>query len=201
MLDAGRKIMSAWLDGGGEGGGQANSLPRDLSLDASTGELLQQFSPELKALRTGSGAPAGLRSQQVEIIADFSVAAGADPQAEFGVAVLLSEDGADAQRVGVLLGPQLVGAAGAAGPLSPAMAPGAAAAVHLHAIVDHGIISVIVNNRTAITVFVTPRDADSSRVELYGVDGSTITATWQAWALRDAVINNTAASRARKARA
>jgi hypothetical protein len=39
---------------------------------------------------------------------------------------------------------------------------------------------------------VRPRDANSTGIALFGVDGSTITATWQAWALRDAIINNTA---------
>ena len=31
-------------------------------------------------------------------------------------------------------------------------------------------------------------------IALFGVDGTTITAKWQAWALRDAVINNNATS-------
>jgi hypothetical protein len=191
VLDAGRKVMSAWLDGGGMG--QANSLPRDLSLDAETGELLQQFSPELQALRTGGGAPEGLRSAQVEVVATFTVAAGADPQAEFGVAVWQSEDGADETRVSALLGPQLVRAAAAAGPLQPQIAAGAAGTVRLHIIADRSVLSVIANNRTAVTAFVAPRDADSTRVAVFGVDGTTVTVEWQAWALRDAVINNTAA--------
>jgi len=181
---AGRKIITAWVDAGA-GVGQA--LPRDLSLDAVSGELLQAFAPELRALRTGSGAPAGLRSQQVEVYAVFAVAAGADAQAEFGVRALLSEDGLDAQTLAVNLGRGLVGAAAHAGPLLPPPTPGAAFTVTMHAIIDHSIVTVIVNNRTAITAIVAPRDADSSRLELYGVDGVTIAATtFQAWALRNA---------------
>jgi hypothetical protein len=191
VLNPGRKIITAWLDGGGYG--QANSLPRDLSLDATTGELLQQFSPELKALRTGGGAPAGVRSQQVEIFAVFTLAAGADPQAEFGVAFAQSEDGEDEQRVSVQLGAQLVvvSRGRAAGPLMPAGAPGSTVSVHI--IFDHSIVTAIVNNRTAITAYVSPRDANSTRVALFGVDGVTVSAAWQVWALRSAQINNTAA--------
>lgn len=193
VLEPGRKIITAWLDGGGFGQGQAVSLPRDLSLDAKTGELLQMFSPELAQLRLGSGDPAGVQGLQVEIFASFTVSAGADAAAVFGVAVLQSEDGEDEQRVSFLLGPQLVGAASAAGPLMPAVTTGAAATVvTLHVIVDHSLVTVIANNRTAITTYVAPRDANSTGISLFGVDGTTISATWQAWALRDAIINNTA---------
>jgi sucrose-6-phosphate hydrolase SacC (GH32 family) len=192
VLDAGRKVMSAWLDGGAFG--QANSLPRDLSLDAVTGELLQQFAPELAALRLGSGAPTGMRAAQVEVIATFTVSAAADPQAEFGVAVWQSEDGLDEQRVSVLLGQQLVGAAAAAGPLQPQIPAGTAGSVRLHIIADHSILSVIANNRTALTTFVAPRDENSTRIGVFGVDGTTVSVAWQAWALRSAVINNTIAT-------
>jgi hypothetical protein len=188
VRDPGRKILSAWLDGGGMG--QGNSLPRDLSLDSTTGELLQQFSPELKALRTGTGSPAGIRSQQIEIFALFTVTASADPQAEFGVAFAQSEDGEDEQRVSVQLGSQLVVVSHgrAAGPLMPVTGPGSKVAMHV--IFDHSIITTIINNRTAITVFVSPRDANSTRIGLFGVDGKTIFCTMQAWALRNASINN-----------
>ena len=189
---AGRKIITAWVDAGA-GVGQA--LPRDLSLDSSSGALLQAWVPELQALRVGSGSPTGLRSQQLEIIADFVVGTDADPEAQFGVRALLSEDGADAQVLAVNLGRVTVSAAGHAGPLLPPPPPSAAAppasrapyTVHLHAIIDHSIVSLIVNNRTAITAIVAPRDADSDRLELFGVDGVTITvANWQAWSLRNA---------------
>ena len=57
---------------------------------------------------------------------------------------------------------------------------------------DRALVTVIANNRTAITTYVAPRDANSTGISLFGVDGTTISATWQAWALRDAIINNTA---------
>ena len=106
------------------------------------------------------------------------------------MSVLASDDGADEQRVSVMLGPQLVGAAWGAGPLVPQLSAAAGGSVRLHIIVDHSIITVICNNRSAITTYVRPRDANSTGIALFGVDGSTITATWQAWALRGAVINN-----------
>jgi hypothetical protein len=187
VLDPGRKIMMAWLDLAGIG--QSGSLPRDISLDAVTGELLQQFSPELQALRLGSGDPAGLRAQQLEVVATFTVAASAPSDASFGVRVLASDDGGDYQVVGVLLATQLVTAGGRAGPLQPAIATGAAGAVRVHIIVDHSILTAIFNNRTAVTAGVSPKGAASAGVELFGVDGTLVSCVWQAWALRDA--NNT----------
>ena len=192
VLDAGRKIMMAWLDLAGIG--QSGSLPRDMSLDASTGELLQQLSPELKALRTGSGDPAGLRAQQLEVVAVFSVSAAAPADAEFGVRVLASDDGSDAQVVGVRRAAQIVTAGGRAGPLQPPLAAGAAATVAVHILVDHSILTAIFNNRTAITAGVSPKGLASSGIELFGVDGTLVSCVWQAWALRDA--NNTFTPRA-----
>ena len=93
----GRKIITAWIDGGNGATATAQALPRDLTLDGDTGELLQQLSPELQALRTGSGDPVGVRSLQVEVVATFYLAADADPDAVFGVNVLMSEDGTDMQ--------------------------------------------------------------------------------------------------------
>lgn len=124
----------------------------------------QAFSAELAALRTGSGDPAGLRSAQAEVVIDFALAAGADPQAEVGLDVLLSEDGEDAQRIRLLLGESMVVVADKAGPLLPALAP--PCALHVHVIVDHSILTVIVNNRTALTTYVAPRDADSDRLQV-----------------------------------
>jgi hypothetical protein len=190
VRDRGRKIITAWLDGGSFG--QSNSLPRDLSLEFSTGELLQQFSPELKSLRIGSGSSIGVRSQQIEIVAKFSLSSTVDPQAEFGVAFAQSEDGEDEQRVSIQLGSQLVvvSRGRAAGPLFPVVSS-FPTTVYIHIIFDHSIISTIVNNRTAITAFVSPRDENSTRLGLFGVDGSTITCEIQSWVLRDANINNT----------
>ena len=184
VTEPGRKIISAWLDGGSYG--QANSLPRDLSLDPQSGDLLQQFSPELMVLRTGASSPE-IRSQQIEIVALFSLTADVNPQAEFGVAFAQSEDGEDEQRVSIQLGSQLVvvSRGRAAGPLLPTSST-PPTSVYVHVIFDHSIISTIVNNRTAITSYVSPRDSNSTRVSLFGVDGITIECDLQVWNLRDA---------------
>lgn len=178
----GRKVITAWVDVAVN----AQALPRDLSLDRSDGALLQAFSPELAALRTGSGDPERVRAQAVEIVADFSVGPDADPAAVFGFWALLSEDGGDGVRVAVDLGRGVVAVADGAGPLM-----GDRNRVHVHAIVDHSIATVIVNNRTAITRRRDPAGADSNRVALFGVDGVGVSCAWSAWPLRDAVINGT----------
>jgi sucrose-6-phosphate hydrolase SacC (GH32 family) len=154
------------------------ALPRDLTLDPQGTGLLQQFSPELAALRLPTPPPA--RSQQVEVVVDFVLHAGSEG-AVFGVNVLASADGQDATAIGVSLADGQVFAHDRAGPL--VFDPAAPATVHLHAVVDHSIVTVIVNNRTAITRYVTPRDANSDGVELFGVDGTTITATVAVWQL------------------
>jgi hypothetical protein len=147
----------------------------------------------VQALRTGSGDPAAVSSLQVEVVADFTLGPEVDPAtAAFGFDVLVSPDGLDRQSISVQLGEAIIVAAGKAGPLlpaSPAAAPGST--FRVHAIVDHCILTVFVNNRTAITTFVAPRDAGSTGIELTGVDGVTVTATWSAWVLRDANISYT----------
>jgi hypothetical protein len=57
----------------------------------------------------------------------------------------------------------------------------------MHIIVDHSILTAIVNNRTAITAVVTPKSIASSGIQLFGVDGATVKCDWHAWVLRDAV--------------
>lgn len=54
-----RRVMFGWQQNGGSDGGAANSnstenactLPRDLSIDPATGNMLQQYIPELQRLR------------------------------------------------------------------------------------------------------------------------------------------------------
>jgi len=205
----------AWLDFGDTG--ESGSLPRDLSLDPETGELLQSFSPELQGLRNSSVPRGGLGAKglQLEVFAQFSVAqGGVGPpyHAEFG----LKLDGVDAQtalssegssnssswggegvRVGIVSRTGLVVAGGRAGPLLP-LPPLAGAPplpvvmVSVHLILDHSILTVIVNNRTAITLTVLPTESDSSSrgLELYGVGvGVGVLCTnLQTWTLRDANI-------------
>lgn len=182
VLDAGRKVMTAWLDVAVN----AQALPRDLTLDPVDGALLQAFSPELAALRLGDGDPEHVRAQAVEIVADFTVGPDADPTASFGIMALLSEDGADFVKIGVDLGLRVVVVADGAGPFA-----GDCTIVHVHAIIDHSIATAIFNNRTAVTRRKDPRGIDSQRVGLFGVDGVGISAVWKAWPLRDAIINGT----------
>lgn len=182
VLDAGRKVITAWLDVAVN----AQALPRDLSLDPTDGALLQAFSPELTGLRLGNGDAEGVRGQAVEIIADFTVGPGADPQARFGVGALASLDGSDALVIGIDLGLGVVTLGDAAGPLM-----GDLTRIHVHAILDHSIGTVIVNNRTAITTMRNPASADSDRAALFGVDGVGVSCVWKAWPLRNAIINGT----------
>jgi hypothetical protein len=182
VLDAGRKVMTAWLDVAVN----AQALPRDLSLDPRDGALLQAFSPELAALRVGTGEAEGVRGQAVEVIADFTLSPLADPQARFGVGALASLDGSDVLVIGIDLGLGVVTLGEAAGPLM-----GSTTRIHVHAILDHSIGTLIVNNRTAITYMRDPASADSDRMALFGVDGVGVSCVWSAWPLRNAIINGT----------
>merc|ERR1712039_87280 len=108
----------------------------------------------------------------------------------FGVEVLKGADGAGT-RIGVDPIRGLVTVNGTtqgnndvrAGPLMP----GNATHVTIHAIVDHSIIEVIVNNQTALTVYVTPSSNTSVGVELYGLSEK-VTGDVQVWEL--AAANN-----------
>jgi hypothetical protein len=127
----------------------------------------------------------GLSSMQVEVTALFTVAAGVT-DAVFGINVLASADGQDLVPVGASLSDGQMFVGPNAGPFLP-MVPAVAASigvvddtatqVWLHVIVDHRIVTAIFNNRTALTVVGMPRDADSTRVELFGVDGERVQAT------------------------
>jgi len=167
------------------------SIGRDLSVNSDY-ELLQQFVPEMKILRrheTGSGG------QQVEIYAKFVIPGGAASELQpFGVEVLKGPDG-DGTRIGIDPASGLVVVDGTsqgnddvrAGPLMQANCT----EVVIHAIIDHSIIEVIVNNRTALTVYVTPKSKRSVGVALYGAgnDGMNVNAVsgkLQVWELEAA---------------
>lgn len=207
VVGDGRKIMVAWI-GGGSAASQA--LPRDLSLDKN-GQygLLQQFVPELQILRIpGSHRTVHLHStndlavyknnqvrvpnlisQQVEITILFTLT-NSNPDV-FGVNVLLSEDGQDYVPIGIGIGVQQVYVKDRAGPLYPyvtddtssVVQPSVQQQIWLHAYVDHQIITVIVNNQTALTVYSVPRDANSGLIELFGVDGVNVLADMNVWEL------------------
>lgn len=181
----GRKIITAWINGNG---GTAQALPRDLSLDPETGELLQAFSPELQLLRLPSKDSGTLpRSGQMEIYAQFAVTATADPARHFGLLLQQAEDGAAALELTIDRKMQRVKLGGREGPLLAYPAPH-----HLefdvHVIIDHVLVTVIVNNRTAITALSSPQSESSTLFDVVGVDDvdTTLVHPLQAWALRDA---------------
>lgn len=112
----------------------------------------------------------------------------------FGVEVLKGSNG-EGTRIGVDPLRGLVTVNGTtqgnhdvrAGPLMPFNAT----EVTIHAIIDHSIIEVIVNNRTALTVYVTPSSTSSVGLALYGAgkDGTNVgkvTGSVQAWELATA---------------
>merc|ERR1711957_84590 len=180
--------MFAWLGGFS---GASMSIGRDLSVNSDY-ELLQQFVPEMKILRRHE---TGLGGQQVEIYAKFVIPAGAESELQpFGVEVLKGPDG-DGTRIGIDPASGLVVVDGTtqgnadirAGPLMQANCT----EVVIHAIIDHSIIEVIVNNRTALTVYVTPKSKRSVGVALYGAgnDGANANAVsgkLQVWELEAA---------------
>ena len=185
VTDAGRKIITAWLGGGGR---DAQALPRDLSLDPVTGALLQQFVPELSNnLRTGDGSPLGVSSVQVEVVADFTVAPGITP-APFGVTLYETPDGTFSQQVAVDLALELFTAGPVGGPLF--IDPTEPQRYHVHIFTDNGMTSVICNNRTAVTHSAHPLPPFATLLSLFGVDGVSVSVEWKAWALRNASIVN-----------
>ena len=205
---AGRKIMIAWI-GGGTAASQ--SLPRDLTLDKNGQGLLQQFVPELQILRISNrhqnlvinrekketnSKPwlriTDVQSQQVEITVLFTLTNNNYPDV-FGINVLLSEDGQDYVPIGIGMGVQQVYVKDRAGPLYNYMSsetrdtiiPNDNQYIWLHAYLDHQIITVIVNNQTALTVYSIPRDANSNLIELFGVDGINVLADMNVWELEN----------------
>merc|ERR1712127_442764 len=69
-----------------------------------------------------------------------------------------------------------------AGPIPPALSD-PTQAYQIHAIVDHCIIELIVNNDTAFVVYMTPSDKDThGGVQVYGHDGTYM----EVWTLNDA---------------
>merc|ERR1711957_373501 len=180
--------MFAWLGGFS---GASMSIGRDLSVNSDY-ELLQQFVPEMKILRRHE---TGFGGQPVEIYAKFVIPGGAESELQpFGVEVLKGPDG-DGTRIGIDPASGLVVVDGTsqgnddvrAGPLMQANCT----EVVIHAIIDHSIIEVIVNNRTALTVYVTPKSKRSVGVALYGAgnDGANANAVsgkLQVWELEAA---------------
>ena len=164
----GRRVMVCWM--GGPGGAEPRhpgwptqalqSLSREISL-SSESELLQQFVPEYRALRT-TVLPAATADEShvgtqlisgthLEIACTFSVLPGSNHSAAFGVSVFAASD--DGRRRTDLLVDLRRGYftldATAQGELSPRSGPvrGSTACIWMHAILDGNAIEAIFNNR------------------------------------------------------
>ena len=164
----GRRVMVCWM--GGPGGAEPRhpgwptqalqSLSREISL-SSESELLQQFVPEYRALRT-TVLPAATADEShvgtqlisgthLEIACTFSVLPGGNHSAAFGVSVFAASD--DGRRRTDLLVDLRRGYftldATAQGELSPRSGPvrGSTARISMHAILDGNAIEAIFNNR------------------------------------------------------
>jgi sucrose-6-phosphate hydrolase SacC (GH32 family) len=181
----GRRVLIGWI-GLLPAHPASQSLARDLSLSSGY-ELLQQFVPELRSLRRAHThsttldviAPA---SMQLEVYATFDVPGG--PLSDvplFGVDVLAASDGSSAVALSVDCSAPAtdadchvhVDATGQGGSVhtAPLLFGGGAAGrgvVAMHAIVDHSIIELIVNNRTAIVAYASPPSEHHSGVRLFG---------------------------------
>eukprot|EP01045_Picozoa_sp_COSAG04_P029879 COSAG04_NODE_5027_length_1777_cov_1.078665_2_plen_172_part_00 len=132
--------------------------------------LLQAFVPELASLRQaaihpsrGSVVACGL---QCEVSATIAPRAGGRNASSFRVLV----GGGVSATVGVDWARKLVfvdgGPLGAGAVRAGPLYGDAAAAVRVHAIIDHSLVCVIFNNRTSLTVAVAPPSAASTGVRL-----------------------------------
>ena len=195
----GRKVLIGWIGGGKYRTPASQSLARDLSLSAGY-ELLQTFVPELEALRgvgthTTAVGRIAAASMQLEIFATFSIPSTASlpAVAAFGVDVLAAMDGSSAVSLLVDCSALadadadchvVVDATGQGGKVYKApllYGAGDNGTVSMHAIVDHSIIELIVNNRTAIVAYAYPPTDQHSGVRLFGTE---VQAKLDYWPLR-----------------
>jgi hypothetical protein len=153
--------------------------------------VLQAFVPELQSLRrnhTTGPTNAGL---QAEVRATFGRNCGG---AAAGCGLTLLGDGENATSVVLRpdLGLVLVDAtsqgntAVRAGPLPPFEL--ACGGWTVHAIVDHSIVEVIVNNRTALVVYAAPSSATSGQVGLVGPASVKAWSSLDVWTLASASV-------------
>ena len=199
----GRRVLIGWTgpaDGEAfDGQGSAQSLPRDLSL-ASDKSLLQKFVPELQSLRlehqsSNTSGEVLETSLQVEVQATFPGAACGAAKALCGVKVLDDGENATLIQLWPSKGLVLVDATSQgntrirAGPL-PALTQDSDD-WEVHAIVDHSLVEVIVNGRTAFIVYAAP-GLEATGVSLSGVEDAA-GAKLDAWTLDSAHNDNTKA--------
>jgi len=194
----GRRVLLGWI-----GGSPASqSLARDLTLSADY-ELLQAFVPELKALRIhathtqhafdgGASAGEGLTaaatssstvqitgSQQLEVLATFTWTAR--PTFNFGVSILGGAANLTINCTAGAAAPCQGQVNDKGGPIMPLKTQ----SVTLHAIIDHSIVEVIYNNRTAMVVYVDPASASAKACSLFGVSGGGgVKGTVETWELK-----------------
>lgn len=185
------------------------TLPRELTLSPE-GELLQRYIPELQQLRLsgptghwhgaavpfpadGAPLPAPASGNQLEIAATIKfsstavgrfglrVLSGTSPVLEYTeIGLDLAHGRAYVDRTLSSGGEQDVDVR--AGPWKPRPD----GLVDVHAYVDHSIVTVIVDNRTTLSVLVHPQSNASTGVALFAVGGGAVEAqTIDIWQLRD----------------
>ena len=185
----------------------ALSLPRDMSFNPA-GRLLQRYVPELQVLRraherlapcrlTDEEVKLATRGRQLELFARFEVAAGAN--ASFGLRVLagpsertvlgidIADDLAYIDRT-LSSGPSPLLPEQAdvrAGLLPPPSDPNGTRTFELHAYVDGPIVTMIVSNETALSVYVYPQLNESVAVAIWA-SGTVEAAGADAWVLAPA---------------
>ncbi|EDQ91676.1 uncharacterized protein MONBRDRAFT_5591 [Monosiga brevicollis MX1] len=161
VLLPGRRVLVGWVGLTPA----AQSLPRDLTLGPGF-EVLQQFVPELEALRT----PAIVSPVQLEVVATLTVPAMSQhgswrSNTTAGVQLLDDGNGGFGVTVGFDFGRELVFVDATragnsdvrAGPLLTPVT-GDPSTCRLHLILDHNLLTVIFNNQTALTVILEPDD-------------------------------------------
>ena len=130
---------------------------------------------------------------QLEVIATFKINVSSLPSAVFGVDVLANPDGGAAVSLfvdcsapaadadcHVHMDASAHGGTISTGPLL--FGHGEEGLVRMHAIVDHSIVELIVNNRTAMTVFAQPPDGNHTGLALFG-EAEAVKASVQGWRL------------------
>lgn len=197
----GRRVMIGWTGPATpvaalKGQGSAQSLPRDLSL-GSDRALCQSFVPELKVLRKNhshtstSEMPlhAGL---QAEVLVSFTTAvADISTLGDFGFSVLGEPDSHARTKITLSPSTGLVTVDAATqgnpqirgGPL-PEPVIEKSQTWTVHAIIDHSIIELIVNNVTALVVYAAPSSPSAGQIKLSGT--SVVKGSMDVWTLASA---------------
>jgi hypothetical protein len=115
-------------------------------------------------------------SQQLEVM--VAVTWTTKPMSTFGVTVL----GAAANlTIDCAAAPCQGQVNGKGGPIMPLVTQ----SVTLHAIIDHSIVEMIYNNRTAMVAYASPTSASAKACSLFGV-GPGVKGTVEAWGLKQA---------------